>query len=218
MADLFNPTEEHYALREELRQFTEREVDPQALEFDRDERFNLDLFRKLGDIGALGVTVPERWGGLGADAVAATIIHEELSAADPGFCLAYLAHSMLFVNNLALNGSDEQRDRYLPKACTGELIGGMCMSEPNAGTDVLGMGTTAREVEGGYLLNGAKMWITNGALDDHTLGDVFLVYARMPGDARQELSLRKRQRRSINALTSSEGRPQLRLLNAKSVK
>ena len=189
MADLFNPTDEHYALREELRQFTEREVDPQALEYDREERFNIELFRKLGDIGALGVTVPEEWGGIGFDAVAATIIHEELSASDPGFCLAYLAHSMLFVNNLALNGSDEQRMRYLPKACSGALIGGMCMSEPNAGTDVLGMGTTAREVEGGYLLNGAKMWITNGALDDDTLGDVFLVYARMIGDARQALSM-----------------------------
>ena len=189
MADLFNPTDEHRALREELRQFTEREVDPQALEFDREERFNLGLFRKLGDLGILGVTVPEQWGGVGLDAIAATIIHEELSASDPGFCLAYLAHSMLFANNLALNGNDEQRARYLPGACSGELIGGMCMSEPNAGTDVLGMGTTARETEGGYLLNGAKMWITNGALDDHTLGDVFLVYARMVGDARQSLSM-----------------------------
>lgn len=189
MRNLFNPTEEHLALREALRSFAEREVAPQALEYDREERFNLGLFRKLAELGALGVTVPERWGGVGLDAVAATIIHEELSAVDPGFCLAYLAHSMLFANNLALNGSDAQRERYLPGACSGELIGGMCMSEPNAGTDVLGMATTARQVDGGYLLNGAKMWITNGALDDHTLGDVFLVYARMPGDSRQALSM-----------------------------
>ena len=189
MTDLFNPTEDHAALREMIRKFTEREVLPQAIEFDREERFNYPLFKKLGDLGVLGVTVPEEWGGAGLDAVAATIVHEELSAADPGFCLAFLAHSMLFANNLALNGNDEQREKYLPRACTGALIGGMCMSEPNAGTDVLGMSTNAREVEGGYLLNGAKMWITNGALDDETLGDVFLVYARLEGDARHALSM-----------------------------
>lgn len=189
MHALFNPSEEHQLLREMVRSFSEREVSPQALEYDRDEKFNLDLFRSMGNLGLLGVTVPERWGGSGMDAIAATIVHEELSAVDPGFCLAFLAHSMLFANNLALNGSDEQRERYLPGACSGELIGGMCMSEPNAGTDVLGMATTAREVDGGYILNGAKMWITNGALDDHTLGDVFLVYARMTGASRQALSM-----------------------------
>lgn len=189
MTDLFNPTEDHLALREMIRKFTEREVLPQAIEYDREERFNLGLFKKLGELGVLGVTVPEQWGGAGLDAIAATIVHEELSAADPGFCLAFLAHSMLFANNLALNGNDEQRSRYLPRACTGELIGGMCMSEPNAGTDVLGMGTHARAVEGGYLINGAKMWITNGALDDETLGDVFLVYARLEGDAKHALSM-----------------------------
>ncbi len=189
MTDLFNPTEDHAALREMIRKFTEREVLPQAIEYDRDEKFNMGLFRKLGELGVLGVTVSEEWGGAGLDAVAATIVHEELSAADPGFCLAFLAHSMLFANNLGLNGSDAQRLKYLPKACSGELIGGMCMSEPNAGTDVLGMATSAKKVEGGYLLNGAKMWITNGAVDDETLGDVFLVYARQEGDERHALSM-----------------------------
>ena len=189
MVDLFNPTEEHRALREMVRHFVEREVDPQALEYDRDEKFNHQLFKKLGDLGLLGVTVPEDWGGSGLDAVAAVIAHEEISASDPGFCLAYLAHSMLFVNNLAINGSDAQRERYLPDACSGAKIGGMCMSEPNAGTDVLGMSTTVREVEEGYLLNGAKMWITNGVIDDRELGDIFLVYARFEGDPRQTLSL-----------------------------
>lgn len=188
--DLFNPTPEHKALREMLRTFVEAEVDPQALEYDRDERFNVALFRRLGsELGLLGVTVGEDCGGTGLDAVAAVIAHEELSASDPGLCLSYLAHSMLFANNLNLNGSEPQRQRYLPGACSGELIGGMCMSEPNAGTDVLGMRTSATPVEGGYLLNGAKMWITNGAIDDETLGDVFLVYARMAGAPRQELSM-----------------------------
>ena len=189
MSNLFNPSDEHQFLRETVRKFAEREIDAQALEYDRDEKFNIALFRQLGELGLLGVTVPEQWGGAGMDAVAATIVHEELSAVDPGFCLSYLAHSMLFANNLAHNGSDEQRAHYLPRACSGELIGGMCMSEPNAGTDVLGMSTTAREVEGGFVINGAKMWITNGAIDDETLGDVFLVYARLTNDARQELSM-----------------------------
>jgi len=189
MRDLFNPTPEHKALRDMARSFVEAEVEPQALEHDRAERFNQPLFRRLGDLGLLGVTVDDRWGGSGLDAVAAVIAHEELSASDPGLCLAYLAHSMLFANNLSLNGSDAQRARYLPGACSGALVGGMCMSEPDAGTDVLGMRTSARVVDGGYVLNGAKMWITNGALDDHTLGDVFLVYARVEGDARAALSM-----------------------------
>ena len=185
---LFNPTEDHLALRQMVRQFTESEVDPQAEEFDRDERFNVALFRKLGELGLLGVTVDEEFGGSGFDATAAVIVHEELSAADPGLCLAYLAHSMLFANNLNINGNDEQRHRVLPGCCDGTLIGGMAMSEPGAGTDVLGMKTTAVRDGDDYVLNGAKMWITNGAINDTELGDVFLVYART-GDTRADVSL-----------------------------
>jgi isovaleryl-CoA dehydrogenase len=190
MADLFNPTEEHLALRQMVRAFSEREVAPQAEEFDRSEQFNQALFRRLGsELGVLGVTVPERFGGAGMDAVAATIVHEELSASDPGFTLAYLAHSMLFVNNLAINGNDEQRERFLPGACSGELIGGMCMSEPNAGTDVLGMGTVARKDGDHYIIDGQKMWITNGAISDNDLGDVFLVYAKHEERSERAISL-----------------------------
>lgn len=193
MNDLFNPTGEHRALREMVRGFAEREVEPQAAEHDRAERFNLPLFRKLGELGLLGVTVDERWGGSGMDAVAAVIAHEELSASDPGFCLAYLAHSMLFANNLQQNGSDEQRQRFLPGACSGELVCGMAMSEPGAGTDVLGMGATATRDGDDWVLNGAKMWITNGAIDDATLGDAFLVYARTsPGSRGLSLFLVER--------------------------
>ena len=187
--DLFNPQPEHKALRETIRSFVEKEVDPQAASYDREEKFNQQLFKKLGDLGLLGITVPEDFGGSGMDAISAVIAHEEIAASDPGFCLAYLAHSMLFANNLGLNGSDAQRKKYLPKACTGEHIGGMCMSEPGAGTDVLGMSTNAKPVEGGYVINGAKMWITNGALDDHTLGDIFLVYARVEGSPKHALSM-----------------------------
>lgn len=122
--DLFNPTEEHASLRGMLRQFVETEVDPQvshpdptwlafslitltvdkALEYNKKEKFNVDLFRKLGSLGLLGITVDTDYGGSGMDATAAVIAHEELAASDPAFCLSYLAHSLLFVNNLAQNG------------------------------------------------------------------------------------------------------------------
>jgi isovaleryl-CoA dehydrogenase len=189
VTDLFNPSAEHRALRELVRSFTEREVDPQAEQSDHEERFNVELFRKLGDLGLLGVTVEERFGGAGLDPVAAVIAHEELAAADPGFTLAYLAHSMLFANNLQVNGSDAQRSKYLPDACSGKKVCGMCMSEPGAGTDVLGMQTSAAKHGGVYLLNGAKMWITNGAISDTELGDTFLVYARIHGSPRNQLSM-----------------------------
>jgi len=187
--DLFNPTEEHAALREMVRSFAENEVDPQALEHDKLEKFNVELFRQLGDLGLLGITVDPEYGGSGMDATAAVIVHEELSAADPGFCLAYLAHSMLFTNNLYHNGSEELKNKFLPGACNGSLIGGMGMSEPGAGTDVLGLSTKAvKNQDGDYVLNGTKMWITNGAITDTELGDAFLIYTRT-GETRKDLSM-----------------------------
>ena len=158
----------------------DKEVEPQAHEHDKNEKFNVELFRQLGDYGLLGITVPEEYGGAGLDATAAVIANEEISASDPGFGLAYLAHSMLFVNNLAQNGSEEQKSRILPKVCSGEWIGAMAMSEPNYGTDVLGMETTAeKNSEGNWVINGNKMWITNGSIDDErTPADVVWVYAR----------------------------------------
>jgi len=178
VGDIFTPTDSHQQLREMVRNFTETEVEPQALEHHREEKFNLPLFRKLGDLGLLGITADPEHGGSGMDATAAVIAHEELSASDPAFCLSYLAHSMLFVNNLSVNGTEEQKARYLPTSCSGASIGGMCMSEPGAGTDVLGLTTSAKRDGDDYVLNGAKMWITNGAVSDTELGDHFLVYAR----------------------------------------
>jgi len=179
LLNLFDPTEEHSLLRQSVRQFVSAEVEPQAAQFDRDEQFNLALFRRLGDLGLLGITVPEQFGGSGMDATAVVIAHEELSASDPGFCLAYLAHALLCANNLAVNGSEEQKKRWLPKLCSGEWIGAMGMSEPQAGTDVLAMTTVARHSESGYTINGRKMWITNGAVDDsRTPCDCLLFYAR----------------------------------------
>ena len=180
MIDLANPSEEHQMLREMIRDFTQEFVEPQAHEYDKKEQFNIELFRELGELGLLGITVPEEYGGSGLDAVAATIAHEELSYSDAGFGLAYLAHSMLFVNNLAQNGSEDQKARILPKVCSGEWIGAMAMSEPDAGTDVLGLSTTAeQDADGNWILNGRKMWITNGCIDDEgTPADVVWVYAR----------------------------------------
>jgi isovaleryl-CoA dehydrogenase len=112
--DIFNPTEEHQSLRNMVKSFVEKKVDPQALEYNKHEKFNVDLFQELGELGLLGITVEPQYGGSGMDAVAAVIVHEELSASDPAFCLAYLAHSVLFVNNLAVNGTEEQKMKYLP--------------------------------------------------------------------------------------------------------
>ena len=184
--DLFNPTEEHRMLRAMVRDFVEAEVEPQALEHDRKEIFNLALFRKLGDLGLLGITVSEDYGGAGLEPLAAVIAHEELSASDPGFCLAYLAHAMLMVNNFSVNASEEQKQRVLPKVCSGEWVGCMAMSEPDYGTDVLGMKTKAERLDdGSWSITGRKMWITNGTLDDQrTSADCVLLYARTGVDAK----------------------------------
>ena len=164
--DLFNPNDEVLMLRNMIKEFVSAEVEPQAQEFDRKEEFNLSLFRKLGDLGLLGITVSEEDGGSGMSSLAAVIAHEELSASDPGFCLAYLAHAMLCVNNLAVNGSSAQKEKYLPKLLSGEWVGCMAMSEPHVGTDVMGMKTTAKKQGDDYIINGQKMWITNGVIDE----------------------------------------------------
>ncbi|MCP4037391.1 MAG: isovaleryl-CoA dehydrogenase [bacterium] len=176
--DLFAPTPEHELLAETLRQFVAREVEPQAAEHDRAERFNHALFKKAGDLGLLGVTIPEAYGGAGLDPVAAVQVFEALSTSDPGFGLAVLAHSILFAQNCYVNGNEEQRRRILPKVASGEWIGGMCMTEPGVGTDVLGMKTRAVREGDEYVLNGVKTFITNGGIDENNLGDIFIVYAR----------------------------------------
>jgi isovaleryl-CoA dehydrogenase len=178
--DIGNPSEEHAMLREMVRDWTKEHVEPQALLHDREEKFNLTLLRSMGELGLLGISAEEKYGGAGLDATACAIVHEELSASDPGFALAYLAHSMLFVNNLSFNGTEEQKARILPLVCSGEWIGAMAMSEPDAGTDVLGLSTTAVEQDDGtWLLTGRKMWITNGCLDEAgTPADVVWVYAK----------------------------------------
>ena len=163
----------------------------------------------MGDMGLLGITASEDYGGAGLDSVATVIVHEELSASDPGFALAYLAHSMLFVNNLEFNGDESQKARILPKVCSGEWIGAMAMSEPDAGTDVLGLSTTAVQNEDGHwILNGRKMWITNGCIDEEgTPADVVWVYAKTEQTKKAEQkfphSLSKRECRGIVSVRKS---------------
>jgi isovaleryl-CoA dehydrogenase len=176
--DLFAPTEEHRLLAETVREFVASEVEPQATAYNREEKFNRALFRRAGELGLLGLTVRRTTAAPGSTPPLRCIVHEALSTADPGFALAYLAHSVLFVNNFYRNASPAQRRRFLAPTLSGEHVGGMCMTEPEAGTDVLGMRTTARRDGDDYVIDGRKTFITNGAVDDHTLGDIFLVYAR----------------------------------------
>jgi isovaleryl-CoA dehydrogenase len=175
--DLTAPTPEHALLAETLSRFVESEVEPQAAQHDREERFNTALFRRAGELGLLGITLPEKHGGAGLDAVAAVQVCEALSTADPGFALAYLAHAILFAQNVNVNGNESQRERVLPKAASGEWLGGMCMTEPAVGTDVLAMRTRAVRDGDDYVLDGVKTFITNGGRDADTVGDAFVVYA-----------------------------------------
>ena len=175
--DLFAPTPEHALLRGTLEEFVAREVEPQAAAHDKTESFNRALFGRAAELGLLGVTIPEEYGGAGLDATAAVLVFEALASSDPGFALAVLAHSILFAQNVNVNGTDVQRKRVLPKAVSGEWIGGMCMTEPEVGTDVLAMKTRARRDGDVYVIDGRKTFITNGGADAETLGDAFVVYA-----------------------------------------
>jgi isovaleryl-CoA dehydrogenase len=168
------PTEEHRMLRELVAGFVAGEVEPRAAAHDKSGTLDTELMRKAGELGLHGLTVPASAGGAGLDATAAVIAHHELAKSDPGFTLAYLAHAVLFVNNFFHAASDEQRERYLPKALSGEWVGAMGMTEPGAGTDVLGMQTTATRRGDDYVLRGRKTFITNGP---HA--SCFLVYAKV---------------------------------------
>jgi isovaleryl-CoA dehydrogenase len=171
---LSDPSEEHAMLRTTVRDLAREVVEPQAMAHDEAGTLNAGLLRRLGELGLIGVTIPEKDGGAGLDATASVIVHEELAYADPGFTLAYLAHALLFVNNFYFAGSPAQHARFLPRTLSGEWIGAMGMTEPSVGTDVLGMQTTAREEDGGFVLDGRKTFITN-APEAH----VFLVYAKL---------------------------------------
>ncbi len=161
------------ALRDAVREFCIAEIAPRAGEIDRSDQFPMDLWRKMGQIGVLGITVPEEYGGANMGYLAHMIAMEEISRASASVGLSYGAHSNLCVNQIKRNGSDAQKAKYLPKLISGEHVGALAMSEPGAGSDVISMKLKAEDKGGHYLLNGTKMWITNGPD-----ADTMVVYAK----------------------------------------
>lgn len=161
------------ALRETVKAFADAEIAPRAAELDRTDQFPMDLWQKMGELGLHGITVPEQYGGVDMGYVAHMVAMEEISRASASVALSYGAHSNLCINQIKRNGTDAQKQKYLPKLISGEYIGALAMSEPGAGSDVTSMKLRAEEKNGVYLLNGSKMWITNGPD-----ADVMVVYAK----------------------------------------
>ncbi len=166
-------SDEETQIRDAARKFAQREIQPLADRMDREDYFPRDVFAKLGEEGFLAVTLPERWGGLGLSYIAQALVLEEIARVSPALALSVGAHSNLMADNLARNGTDAQRDRYLPSLASGKTIGALALTEPDAGSDALSLRTAARKDGSGYRLSGSKQFITNGPI-----ADVLLVYAK----------------------------------------
>ena len=169
----FNLGEDIDMLRDSVFQFCTQEISPRADNIDKSNEFPMDLWRKFGDMGLLGLTVEEQYGGTGMGYLAHSVAMEEISRASASVGLSYGAHSNLCVNQLYKNGTEQQKQKYLPKLCSGEHIGALAMSEPGAGSDVVSMKLRAQKQNDHYILNGNKMWITNGP-DANT----YVIYAK----------------------------------------
>jgi isovaleryl-CoA dehydrogenase len=169
----FNLGEETDMLRDMVYQFAQAEIAPRAEKIDKENQFPSDLWRKFGDLGLLGITVEEQYGGSDMGYLAHSVAMEEISRASASVGLSYGAHSNLCVNQIRKNGSHEQKLKYLPKLCSGEHIGALAMSEPGAGSDVVSMQLRADKKGDRYVLNGNKMWITNGPD-----ADTYVIYAK----------------------------------------
>jgi len=169
----FQLSEQHKMLSSMVRDFMEKEIEPIALQIDRDDKFPEWLWTRLAELGVLGTTVPEKYGGAGFDYLAETICGEQISRICPAIALSCGAHSNLCCDNLYRNGTEEQREKYLPPLCKGEKIGALALTEPNAGSDAVSIQMTARKEGDYYILNGTKMFITNG-----TIADTLIVYAK----------------------------------------
>lgn len=170
-----NLSPEMKEFQENVNKFAQTEVLPLADQTDKKDEFPMKLWRQMGDFGLLGLTCPEQYGGLQLGYVAQSIAMEELSEASGSIGLSYGAHSNLCINQLVRFGTEAQKQKYLPKLCSGEFVGALAMSEPNAGSDVVSMTTKAVKSGDKWILNGSKMWITNGPI-----ADVLIVYAKTP--------------------------------------
>ena len=169
----FNLGEDIDMLRDSVFQFCSKEIAPRAADIDSSNEFPMDLWLKLGDMGLLGITVEGQYGGTGMGYLAHSVAMEEISRASASVGLSFGAHSNLCVNQLHKNGTEEQKRKYLPKLCSGEHVGALAMSEPNAGSDVVSMKLKAEKHGDYYVLNGSKMWITNGPD-----ADTYVIYAK----------------------------------------
>ena len=174
----FNLGETADMLRDSVRNFAADEIAPRAADIDESNEFPADLWRKMGDLGVLGITADEAYGGASMGYREHVVAMEEISRASASVGLSYGAHSNLAVNQIQINGTEAQKKRYLPKLISGEHVGALAMSEPNAGSDVVGMKLRADKKGDRYILNGTKMWITNGPD-----ADTLIIYAKTDSDA-----------------------------------
>lgn len=171
--DVYFMEKEHHLLKSSVYEWARDYLGPIAEEIDRTDKFPDDIFKQMGELGLLGITIPQKYGGAGMDILSALIVVEEISRISPAVALSYGAHAILCADNIYRNGTEEQRQKYLPPLCSGDKIGAMALTEPGAGSDAVSISTKATFKENCYLLEGSKTFITNGPI-----ADILVVYAK----------------------------------------